>query len=498
MLLLIVFWYDRNEIMDTKSIAQQLSEIERNTLTALQDGSIKSAEEINRESSMNIDSVRRSFSWLSEKGLVEIEEQKENKIELTTAGTGAVENGLPETRMLKTLEEGNLSFEELQKKTGLNQQEFSVALGTNKKNAFIVIIPQENTKVIELTEVAKEMAGENQLQKSLEKIHNNQPVKENVLNELKKRGLVEEKETILRKATITNLGKQVLPVLESVGERAFDVTAPVPPLVAGKKQPYIQFLNHIRRKLVSIGFKEMPERLITQEFYNFDVLFQPQNHPARTWTDSYQLKNPKQGMLTNKKAVNAIKQAHENGGKTGSTGWGYKWDPEIARRLIPTAHGTTADARQMVEGTADEQKYFVINRCFRPDVLDATHLIEFNQVDGFVVGKNLNFRSLLYILKQFAMEIGGARDVKFFPDYYPFTEPSVQMSALHPQLGWVEFGGAGVLRPEITEPLGIQEPGIAWGLGIDRLAMFKLGIKDIRKLFSDDLEWLRNTEMVME
>jgi len=484
--------------MDAKTIAQQLSEIERDTLTALKEGSAKSAEQVNREGSVNIDSARRSFSWLSEKGLVKIEERKENTVGLSSAGKGAAENGLPETRMLKMLEDGNLSFEELQKKSGLNQQEFSVALGTNKKNAFIVIIPKENTKMIELTEVAKEMAHENPLQKGLENIQNNQQVDAVVLNELKKRGLVEEKEKVIRKATITELGKQVLPVLDSVGERAFDVTAPVPPLVAGKKQPYIQFLNHIRRKLVSIGFKEMPERLITQEFYNFDVLFQPQNHPARTWTDSYQLKNPKKGILTNKKAVKAIKDAHERGGKTGSTGWGYKWDPSIAARLMPAAHGTAADARQMVEGTAKEQKYFVINRCFRPDVLDATHLIEFNQVDGFIVGKNLNFRSQLFILKQFAIEIAGAEDVKFFPDYYPFTEPSVQMSALHPQLGWVEFGGAGVLRPEITEPLGIKEPGIAWGLGIDRLAMFKLGIKDIRKLFTDDLEWLRNAEMVVD
>ncbi|RLF85046.1 phenylalanine--tRNA ligase subunit alpha, partial [Thermococci archaeon] len=141
-------------------------------------------------------------------------------------------------------------------------------------------------------------------------------------------------------------------------------------------------------------------------------------------------------------------------------------------------------------------KYFAIQRVFRPDVLDRTHLIEFNQVDGFVVDESLTFKHLLGILKRFAVEIAGAKKVKFLPDYYPFTEPSVQMSAYHEELGWVEFGGAGVFREEMTKPLGIDVPVIAWGIGIDRLAMFKLGIDDIRYLFSYDLKWLREAKLV--
>ena len=96
----------------------------------------------------------------------------------------------------------------------------------------------------------------------------------------------------------------------------------------------------------------------------------------------------------------------------------------------------------------------------------------------------------------FAIEIAGAERVKFFTDYYPFTEPSAQMSARHPDMGWIEFAGAGIFREELTKPLGIDAPVIAWGLGIDRLAMFKLGIKDIRNLFSQDLEWLRRKSII--
>ena len=122
--------------------------------------------------------------------------------------------------------------------------------------------------------------------------------------------------------------------------------------------------------------------------------------------------------------------------------------------------------------------------------------VEFNQMDGFIADKELSFRHLLGILKQFALEIAGASKVRFYPDYYPFTEPSVQLSAKHPELGWIEFAGAGMFRPEITENLGIKEPIIAWGMGIDRLAMFKLGIKDIRHLFSESLEYLRNSKII--
>src|SRR3989344_2166790 len=286
--------------------------------------------------------------------------------------------------------------------------------------------------------------------------------------------------------------------MKNSSPRAYNILGQVPTNYIGKKQPYIQFLNIIRRKLTELGFKEMESPLIVHEFYNFDVLFQPQNHPARTWTDTYQLKKPTHGKISDRKSVQAIKAAHESGGVSLSSGWGYNWLEEIAQKVMPAAHGTAHSARQLTKGVQSPGKYFAIARCFRPDVLDATHLIEFNQTDGFIIGDDLNFGHLLGVLEQFAKEIAGASEVKFIPDYYPFTEPSVQLSAKHPKLGWVELGGAGMFRPEILENLGIKGQAIAWGIGIDRLAMFKLGIKDIRYLFSDDLDWLRKTPQVME
>ncbi|HLC92917.1 MAG TPA: phenylalanine--tRNA ligase subunit alpha [archaeon] len=486
--------------MDLKAIAAALSDIEKKTLRALTKEPA-SLEEVSSRAGIGIDSVRRASSWLSEKGLAKTDENKTKKLVLTSAGKDALDRGLPEKRLLQKLsEKGALDFLSAKEQTGLGEQEFNAALGVNKRKAFIAILRSQPPK-IEITEVGKEfLPQKTPEEKALLEISKSGKADASLAKELITRGLAEEKEESAWKMSATKEGENVLELKEFSAQRAYNIEDPVPKIHIGKKQPYIQFLNTIRRKLTELGFKEMEAPLIVPEFYNFDVLFQPQNHPARTWTDTYQLKAPNSGKLADRRAVQAIKAAHENGGVSGSSGWGYRWSEEIASRIMPAAHGTAHTARQLTKITQKDIpcKYFTIARCFRPDVLDATHLIEFNQTDGFILGDNLNFRHQLGVLEQFAKEIAGAQEVKFLPDYYPFTEPSVQLSAKHPTLGWVELGGAGMLRPEILKNLGINCMGFAWGIGIDRLAMFKLGIKDIRYLFSDNLEWLRKTPQVIE
>jgi len=192
-----------------------------------------------------------------------------------------------------------------------------------------------------------------------------------------------------------------------------------------------------------------------------------------------------------------VREAHENGWKTGSKGWCYKFSLDEAARLVLRSHGTALSSRTLVSPRLEiPGKYFSIVRCYRPEVTDRTHLTEFNQVEGIVVSAELNLRDLLGVLKRFAIEIAGADKVKFRPDYFPFTEPSVELLAYKEGYGWMEFGGSGIFRPELTEPLGISVPVIAWGLGVDRLFMMKTGADDIRYLFTEDLEWIRKQEML--
>ncbi len=474
---------------------KELSPIERSTLLFLSNTK-KTFEEIAFESDVNIDSIRRAGAWLSEKGFANLEENSAEVLSLTQNGTKALREGLPENIFLEALTRlgGKASFNELMRESKLSQPEFTAALGINKRKAFIVV----SQGSIEETGVAKEQETFEE-KNLLQDVADGKKIKNTaLLLDLMRRGLIEKKLSVERFVSITKLGEEAKKLISNKHlERTFDVEAPVPEIFMGKRAPYVQFLSQIRRKLVALGFQEMETSLIVPEFYNFDVLYQPQNHSARTWTDTYQLKQPTFGKLPNKKIVDSIKAAHENGGKSGSTGWRYSWDENIAKKLMPSAHGTAHSARQLVTGVKSPGKYFAIARCFRPDVLDATHLIEFNQLEGFVVGENLNFGHLLGMLKEFAIEFAGAEKVKFFPDYYPFTEPSVQLSAKHPELGWIEFAGAGMFRPEMLDNLGIKGQAIAWGIGIDRLAMFKLGIKDIRYLFPEDLSYLRSATGVL-
>ena len=415
---------------------KELSEIERKVLLVLSDELI-SFENCSKLSLLPIDSVRRASAWLSEKDFAIMKESTEEKFVLTDLGNKALLEGLPESIFLSALSKlgGRASFSDLQKASKLSSQEFTAALGINKRKAFIVIV----NGVIEETGVANDQP--NSCENILQNVVDGKEIEDGLLLDLQKRGLVEKKLVTSRLIKISKNGGVAQKILSTSDiERTFDVSAPVPEIFAGKKTPYVQFLQQIRHKLVALGLKKLVLLLL---LLSFTILMFCSNHKItlRTWTDSYQLLKPRVGSLPNKKIVSAIKSAHENGGVSKSKGWGYEWSESIASRAVPAMHGTAHSARQLVKGVKSPHKYFAIARCFRPDVLDATHLIEFNQMEGFVVGDDLNFKHLLGMLKDFAIEFAGAEKVKFFPDYYPFTEPSVQLSAKHPEMGWIEFAG---------------------------------------------------------
>jgi len=421
---------------------------------------------------------------------------------LTEEGKEYLENGLPEKNLVLILQKMPRNSATIGKLVG-EVKNFPIALKWALEKGWVM---KKGDEIILMQPLPEEIPEE----EALKKIAKGKEVDEQILKVLIERNLVEKVsetykavEEALAKAgnvvdvlshelLVTKLwkGKKFKPVDVSVVKKKLDLSKISP----GKRQPYLQFLSQIRKKLASMGFVEMRGPTIETQFWNFDALYQPQNHPARDWWSTYVMKYPKTGSLP-REFVKAVKKAHEKG-IAGSTGWGYKWDPRIAMQLMPRAHCTCLSARTLASKPKIPGKYFAIARCYRPDVIDASHGVEFNQVEGIVLGEDVNFKNLLGILKMFAKEIAGAEEVKFIPDYYPFTECSVQLSCKHPQLGWIELGGSGIFREEVTYPLGIKVPVLAWGLGIDRLAMFKLNINDIRELFSKDLKWLRLKQFV--
>ena len=416
---------------------------------------------------------------------------------LTEEGKAYLKSGLPEKNLVKLLGKSHEKSIDIAQAVKLVDN-FPIALKWALENGWI---SKKGSKLVlvKMPDVLEE-------EKALGNIFEGMPVEEKILNVLTGRHLAEKITETYKKAE-----EEIKKSGNVIGELTHDIVRtglwkgkrfkPVNVKAAakidltnisnGKLQPYGQFLMQVRQKLVELGFKEMKGPTIETEFWNFDALFQPQNHPARDWTQTYSLKYPKYGKLPSKKIVDNVKAAHENGWTTGGTGWGYRWNPRIAMQLMPRAHGTCLSARTLASKPVIPGKYFALARCYRPDVIDFKHGVEFIHCEGIIIDESLTFKNLLGILKMFAVEIAGAEEVEFVPDYYPFTEPSAQLSAKHPQLGWIEFGGSGIFREELTKPLGIDVPVIAWGLGIDRLAMFKLKINDIRELFSQKLEWLR-------
>jgi phenylalanyl-tRNA synthetase alpha chain len=258
----------------------------------------------------------------------------------------------------------------------------------------------------------------------------------------------------------------------------------------GKKQPYRRFLDELKTKLISLGFKQMSGPIVEMSFFNCDALYMPQNHVARGIHDLYFIEEPRKGSLVGyQDVVEKVAEAHETGGPD-STGWGYKFSTEETRKLVLRSQGTSLSARWLMDKPEIPGKYFAMVRCFRPDVVDATHNAEFFQVEGIILGEKLGLRDLFGVLKMFATEVAGIKKYKITPGYFPFTEPSAE---LHGWFNgkWIEIGGSGIFRPELTRPLGVEVPVIAWGLGLDRQFMMAKGIKDVRDLFSQDIDWLR-------
>ena len=239
-----------------------------------------------------------------------------------------------------------------------------------------------------------------------------------------------------------------------------------------------------------MGFTESNGDILASAFWNFDSLFQPQDHAAREMQDTFYVKNPIECDLPNDDLVKAVAKTHEDGGNTNSTGWHYDWDIDVAKQSVLRTHTTGISTRYLYDNEPPI-KMFSVGRVFRRETITYKHLPEFHQVEGIVAAEDISFQNLLGILKEFYKKLGFP--VRFRPAYFPYTYLSCECEIwLEEKQAWIELGGAGMFRPEVLEPLGIDVPVLAFGLGIERLAMVRYDISDIRMLYKSDIKWLRN------
>ncbi len=482
-----------------------------------------SFEELVEKSGQSSAAVTRSLTTLGEQQLLKVKEAEQVLLRLTEEGLEYAKRGLPERRLILAILElgGEATLDQSAKRSNIPAPLAAVALGWIKSSRLCEVTTDHRKVVLRAVGVPDKTQAEITLERLAGK-------KETALDELpthlrdsvevlRKRKLLTARKRVGRYVELTPEGwrtlEQGITVPVEISEltadlitshhwknavfRKYNIEAPVTPTWPGKKQPYRQFLDELKAKLVALGFKEMNGPIVELMFFNCDALFMPQDHPAREIHDIYFAKTDQLGDLGEyERFIEPVAKTHEDGWKTGSTGWRYEYSRREALRLVLRSQGTSVSARTLASKTLRiPGKYFSIARVFRPDQVDRTHLTEFNQVEGIVVGADLSLRELLGVLERFATDIAGATKVRFKPDYFPFTEPSVELQAYKEGYGWLEFGGSGIFRPELTLPLGVKVPVLAWGIGVDRLFMMRHGISDIRTLFSQDLDWLRRQKV---
>ncbi|XP_051904754.1 phenylalanine--tRNA ligase alpha subunit [Hippocampus zosterae] len=321
-------------------------------------------------------------------------------------------------------------------------------------------------------------------------------------NELKKRKLLTEvtvKSYWITKGnsfstTVTKQETELTPEMIATGSWKeknfkpynFDAMGVAPD--CGHLHPLMKVRTQFRQIFLEMGFTEMPtNNFIESSFWNFDSLFQPQQHPARDQHDTFFLSDPALALDLPQDYLERVKRVHSGGG-FGSQGYKCDWKIEEAQKNILRTHTTAVSARMLYKLAQQEKftpvKYFSIDRVFRNETLDATHLAEFHQIEGVVADYGLTLGDLMGVLHQFFTKLGITK-LRFKPAYNPYTEPSMEVFSYHEGLKkWVEVGNSGVFRPEMLLPMGLPEDVsvIAWGLSLERPTMIKYGINNIREL----------------
>lgn len=301
--------------------------------------------------------------------------------------------------------------------------------------------------------------------------------------------------------------------------RPYDVTLAARDVYPAKIHPLRKIIEQTRTAFLEMGFAEVVSPMVESAFWNFDALFQPQDHPAREMQDTFYMRHPAEVPLPGEKwdrsilcealsgpsrkngpvpfidIVERVRRTHEDGWETGSEGWGYTWSPERSKQVVLRTHTTAATIRALAANPNPPGKFFCVGWTYRNETISFKHLPVFHQVDGIIIDEEANLASLMGTLQEFYSKMGFGR-VKFKPAFYPYTEPSVDVVVYMESRGkWLEMGGAGIFRPEVTLPLGCKQPVLAWGLGIERLAMLRFGLSDIRDLYRPSLDALEGVPL---
>lgn len=487
------------------SDAAALHPIERSILKALA-GAQLATDRLAQAASLSIDQARRGIEWLKSKNLVSVNELASSTVSLDAAGRGAAQFGLPERRLVRAVKEGKATMADVLTAGALKGEEVNAAVAGARRNQWVqfdagnrmAAAPVEENKSPEELLLERLAGGDCDVSALSEQ-------EKKGLDLLRKRpnyvSIKEQKDTLV---SISDSGRALLPAIESekaqerrltpelitsgkwkqVELSALDVEAPAPAVHAGRSHPLVDIIEEVKEIFVGLGFSEIDGPVVQSGFWNFDALFTPQDHPAREMQDTFYISGERQPVPASKEQAAKVSAVH----RQGWSGWSQK----EAERVVLRTHTTPVTLQHLAKLRPETARFFSVGRVFRNEKVSYKHLVEFHQVEGVATAPRASLRDLMGLQKEFYARM-GIKKIKFWPTFFPYTEPSLQSMVYNEKLEkWVELFGMGIFRPEVTKPLGIKNPVLAWGGGLERIAMLRFGLDDVRDLYTNRVSWLRS------
>jgi phenylalanyl-tRNA synthetase alpha chain len=515
--------------MDSANSLGQLHPIEKLLLKRLSAvDSVISIDGLVDLTGLGIDQVRRGIEWLKFKNLISLNEKSVSVIQLGNKGRIAIEKGLPERRLvnaIRTSDDQRMPLSTILQKKGNvvfdEPKESSAAFENALRNKWVeqgilssgekalVLLPSADSlstqekmlqklNLQENIDVGKLSSEENEAYNILKKrpdyliekkqktteIMISQHAREQILHDdISSDIFIDHNNNLEQRAHLT---QEIISsgAWKKIKLRPIDVQAPVPSLHIGRKNPLIELIDEIKEIFIGLGFMEIEGSLVQSGFWNFDALFTPQDHPSREMQDTFYVSGIKQKNFATAEQIQRISEIHKEV-------WDDDWDIEEAKRTVMRTHTTPVTIKYLAEKNPQDSRIFSVGRVFRNEKLSYKHLAEFTQVEGVATGQNVTLRGLMGLQTEFYSKL-GIKKVKFWPTFFPYTEPSLQSMVYNDSLEkWVELFGMGIIRPEIVKTLKLKNPVLAWGGGVERIAMLRFKLNDVRDLYSNKLSWLR-------
>ncbi|KAK3726137.1 Phenylalanyl-tRNA synthetase, beta subunit, cytoplasmic [Vermiconidia calcicola] len=473
--------------------------------------------------------IKAALDRLASRSMVEYETNDSEQVILTEEGQQICDEGSHEWKVWEAVKsKGRIPIKDLEKIVGPSAK-------VGQGNAFKLKWVKKDGDA--LTPVAKEVTDTTRQLLQHVNEHNTFPDPKQ-LKDYQKRKLVTTRKVItysVRKGPrwaleipqeVTDLNVDMLQdgSWETANFKPYNFNALGEPQNAGALHPLNKVREEFRKIFFSQDFIEMPTaRYVDSGFWNFDTLFVPQQHPARDMQDTFYVSDPPEAgppgpdpvadkaldemeadsqMYRDSESADTskldysqyyknVKAVHQDGA-FGSIGYRYPYSDAETQKLVLRTHTTAVSAYCLHRLATNPRpaRYFSIDRVFRNESVDATHLAEFHQIEGVIADYGLTLGGLMDFLGKFFTKL-GISNLRFKPAYNPYTEPSMEVFGYHHGLGkWVEIGNSGMFRPEMLLAMGLPDDLRCYGFGLslERPTMIKYGVSNIRELLGHKVD----------